>query len=105
MTIKRLQALPARAVRKEIRPAKFLSVVAAFILLANCAAQGIFPNEPIPPAPPGPPAPFPTLAPPSLADESKVLTEAERAEMEAQLTKLAKDREAKIKRRIERPKQ
>lgn len=97
--------MQVRALRNRARRTGFLSV-ACLLLLSACAAEGIFPNDPLPPASPGPPAPYPSFNSPALSegDESRVLTEAERADMEANLTKLAKDREVRVRRRIEQTK-
>jgi hypothetical protein len=83
-----------------------MSAVCASLLLSACAAEGIFPHEALPPATPGPPAPYPSLNATSSTetDQRQILTEAEQAEMEARLTKLAKDREVRVRRRIEQAK-
>jgi hypothetical protein len=104
MATNRLRTMWMRAPRIAAFRAGLLS--ACLLLLAGCTAAGIFPNEPLPPAPPGPPAPFPSVYPSALnePDESRVLTEAERAETEANLAKLAKEREIRVRRRIEQVK-
>jgi hypothetical protein len=93
-----------RALQKRVRPAGFAATVGALVLLAGCAGEGIFPTSGLPPAPPGPPPPFPSFVPTSDTDGEQVMSTAEREAMEQQLAKLAKEREAGVKRRIERGK-
>lgn len=71
-------------------------------MLAACA-DGILPKEELPVAA-GPPPAFPSLSASSLMDRTDptVLTDAERAAIEEELSKLAKEREIRVKRRIER---
>ena len=80
-----------------------LSLAAGLLLLTGCANEGIWPKEDLPPAPPGPP-----LATPSFQsrdsgtdDERGMLTEIERQELEDRLTRLARDREKGVARRID----
>jgi hypothetical protein len=79
--------------------------LSALLMLAGCAGEGIFPTSGLPQAAPGAPPPYPTFGPtgPSEADE-RLLTTAEREALEKQLDKLGSDREAGVRRRIERAK-
>lgn len=65
--------------------------------------EGILPKDALPPAP-AVQAPYPNFAPPDDADDRGVLTPSEREAMEARLTKLAKDREAGVTKRINQSK-
>lgn len=78
-------------------------LASTLLLLAGCAGQGILPQEPLPPAPAGPEPAFPSfIAPNDGDDEARVLTNIEQRELEEELTRLAKQRENSVKRRIER---
>ena len=92
--------------RNGLRRARLLSAACALLLLAGCANDGAFPVSELPPAPPGPPPPFPsfTATAEGAVDGTRVLTTAEREALEAELSKLAIDREAGVRRRIERSK-
>jgi hypothetical protein len=92
------------ALRKRA-PLSALCAVCGLLLLAACTGDGIFPTTGLPPAPPGPPPPYPTFSPtgPSAADE-RLLTTPEREALETQLNKLGSDREAGVRRRIEKTK-
>ena len=71
------------------------------MFLAGCVNEGILPKAELPAANPGGPLPFPTLGVAPADDGDRVLTTAEREAMEAQLSKLARDREVGVKKRIE----
>ena len=79
---------------------------ASLLLLSACANEGIWPTEPMPPAPAGAPPPSPSFLTPNTGsdDERKMLTNLEREELEARLTKLAKDRETGVQKRIQKGK-
>lgn len=80
--------------------------LAGLLLLAGCANEGIWPKEDLPPAPPGPPLATPSFQSRDAAtdDERGMLTEFEREQLEERLTKLAKDREKGVARRIDNSK-
>ena len=81
-----------------------LFALTGLLFLAGCANEGIFPRSELPAANVGPPPPFPTLGVAPAGEDDRVLTTAEREAMEAQLSKLASEREAGVRRRIERSK-
>ncbi|MCC6948815.1 MAG: hypothetical protein IT539_13690 [Bradyrhizobiaceae bacterium] len=95
-----------RAPQKQRRRHKWVAAAACALLLAGCAGQGILPETPLPPEPPGPAPAYPSFNAPDTGDDEarRVLTNIEQQELEAQLSKLAKDRESTVKRRIERAK-
>lgn len=101
-----MRAIRGRAWHNGARRTLLLSATCAGLLLAGCANDGVFPVGELPSAPPGPPPPFPTFSSPAdhAADDTRVLTTAEREAMEAELSKLASEREAGVRRRIERGK-
>ena len=99
-----MQAFCERALQKGSCRAVTLFVLTGLLFLAGCANEGIFPKGELPAANAGPPPPFPTLSAAPLEDDDRVLTTAEREAMEAQLSKLASEREAGVRRRIERSK-
>jgi hypothetical protein len=93
-----------RAVRNRRIGAGFLCIACSAFFLGACAAEGILPKAELPPAP-AVQQPFPTFAPRDGADEERgVLTPAEREAMEARLTRLAKERESGVTRRIDKSK-
>jgi hypothetical protein len=99
-----LRQIQARALQQARRiSARPLAAAAGLLLLAACANEGIWPTEPLPPAPAGPPPPAPSFNSPHVANpgQPEVLTNIEREELEARLSKLAKDREAGVQRRIQ----
>jgi hypothetical protein len=65
-----------------------------------------FTNTPLPPQSPGPRPAYPNLAAPAPqpVDAKPVLTDDQQKAFEAELEKAANDREAKVKRRLERDK-
>jgi hypothetical protein len=71
------------------------------LVLTGCANEGIFPKAELPAPNAGGPLPFPTLSAAPVDDGDRVLSTAEREAMEAQLSKLARDREVGVKKRIE----
>jgi len=83
-----------------------LTAACGFLLLCGCANDAIFPQTPLPPAPEGPAPPAPSFTARDIGsdEERQVLTNLERQEMEARLTKLAKDRETGVQRRIQQTK-
>jgi hypothetical protein len=84
--------------------AGFLAACCGFLTLSGCAAEGILPRTELPPAP-AVQAPYPTFAPRDGSDDERgVLTPTEREEMEARLTRLAKERESNVSRRINQSK-
>jgi hypothetical protein len=99
-----VQAFCERALRNGSSQAVTLFVLTGLLFLAGCANEGIFPKAELPAANVGPPPPFPTLSAAPLEEDDRVLTTAEREAMEAQLSKLASEREAGVRRRIERSK-
>jgi hypothetical protein len=100
-----LKLCDLRANRRHKRGAGFLSTAAAALLLAGCAGDAVFPLASLPPAPPGPAPEYPGLVAPTFHEEDapRILSTSEVKEMEAQLGKLPKDREAIVRRRILRP--
>jgi hypothetical protein len=76
------------------------------VLLCGCANDAIFPTSPLPPAPEGPQPEFPSFTARDIGsdEERQVLTPIERQELEARMTKLAKDRETGVQRRIQQSK-
>jgi hypothetical protein len=82
----------------------FASIGLLCLVLAGCVNEGIFPKGELPAPNAGPPLPFPTLSAAPVDEDDRVLTTAEREAMEAQLSKLARDREAGVRKRIERSK-
>lgn len=101
-----MRRIDERALQK--RPCRLGPVAFAVgtLLLAGCAGQGILPEAALPPGPAGPAPAFPSFNAPDIGDDEtrRVLTNVEQQELETQLTKLAKDRETSVKRRIERTK-
>jgi hypothetical protein len=89
----------ARALQKIGESARRIAVVTAVLVLPACSSPseiGIWPNDPLPPAPAGPPPPYPSFAAPAAdPDAPQVLTNAEREELEARLSRLAKERDPK----------
>ena len=84
------------------RPAALIGALA--LLLAGCANEGGLPflGPTIPPSP-GPQPDYPTLvSPPRDAEKPAILTEAQRKDMEKELDKAAVDREATIRRSLEK---
>jgi hypothetical protein len=65
-----------------------------------------FTNTPLPPQRPGPQPEYPSLAAPApkSADPKPVLSSDQQKEMESALEQAASEREAKVKRRLERDK-
>jgi hypothetical protein len=96
-----LRALDERALRKAPYRTVLLFALIGPSLLAGCVNEGILPKAEIPTANADGPLPFPTLSAAPIDDGDRVLTTAEREAMEAQLSKLARDREAGVKKRIE----
>ncbi len=92
-----------RAVRNRRFCAAFFAAACGLLTLTGCAVEGILPKTELPPAP-AVQAPYPTFAPRDDDSERGVLTPTERQEMEARLTKLAKDRETGVTRRINQSK-
>lgn len=80
-----------------------LWLAAGLLLLTGCANEGIWPKEDLPPAPPGPPLATPGFQSRDSGtdDERGMLTEIERQELEDRLTRLARDREKGVARRID----
>ena len=81
----------------------WLAAAVGLLMLTACANEGIWPKEELPAAPPGPPLPTPSFQSRDAAsdDERGMLTEIERERLEERLTKLARDREKGVARRIE----
>jgi hypothetical protein len=73
------------------------------LLLVGCANEGIWPKEDLPAAPAGGPPPTPSFqSRDKLSDDERgMLTEYERSQLEDRLTKLAKDREKGVAKRID----
>jgi hypothetical protein len=91
----------ARALQKaQYRTVVLFALIGQFFLF-GCVNEGIFPRTELPSANAGEPLPFPTLSAAPIDDGDRVLTTAEREAMEAQLSKLARDREVGVKKRIE----
>jgi hypothetical protein len=65
-----------------------------------------FTNTPLPPQTPGPPPEYPSLAapPPKAPDPKPVLSSDQQKEAESALEKAATEREAKVRKRLERDK-
>jgi hypothetical protein len=99
-----VQASSERALRKGSYRAVLPFALTGALFVAGCANEGIFPRSELPSANVGPPLPFPTLNAAPVDDDNRVLTTAEREAMEAQLSKLASEREAGVRKRIERSK-
>jgi hypothetical protein len=89
----------ARAVQKIGESVHHVAIVGAVLAVSACTSAsdiGIWPNDPLPPAPAGPPPPYPSFTAPAADPAApQVLTNAEREELEARLSRLAKDRNAK----------
>jgi hypothetical protein len=102
----KLRRFNGRALRKRPFWRGPLAFAAGASLLAGCAGQGILPQSALPPDPAGPAPAFPSFIAPDAGDPDvrRVLTNVEQQELEEELTKLAKDRETSVKRRIERTK-
>ena len=84
------------------RPAALIGALA--MLLAGCANEGGIPflSSPVAPSP-GPPPAYPTLvSPPRDAEKPAIMTEAQRKDLEKELDKAAVDREATIRRNLEK---
>lgn len=96
----------ARALRNRPPGAKLLAAACGLLLLVACVGEGILPKTELPPAPAGPQPDYPSFAPrdTGTADERGVLTSTEQQEMEARLSKLAKDRETGVAKRINQSK-
>lgn len=86
--------------------AGLLLLAAGLLLLAGCAGQGILPQSSLPSDPSVPPPPFPSFTTPDPSDDEahRVLTAVEQEELQAELARLAKEREASVQRRIQRSK-
>lgn len=86
----------ARALQKIDERVRCTAGVAAFLLLAGCSSPsqiGIWPEEPLPPAASGPPPAYPSfIAPADDPNAPQVLTNIERQDLEARMSRLAKDR-------------
>jgi hypothetical protein len=96
-----VRAFDERALRKTPYRTALLFALIAPLPLVGCVNEGIFPKAELPAANADGPLPFPTLSAAPVDDGDRVLTTAEREAMEAQLSKLARDREAGVKKRIE----
>jgi hypothetical protein len=98
-----LRLIQARAPQKSSRSGAQLILCCTLLLIAGCANEGIWPTEPLPAAPAGPPPPTPSFHAPKdrIGDQDEVLTNIEREELEARLSKLAKDRQRGVERRIQ----
>jgi hypothetical protein len=96
-----VRASDERALRKERYRAVVLFALIVPFALGGCVNEGIFPKADLPPPNPDGPLPFPTLSAAPVDDGERILTTAEREALEAQLSKLARDREAGVKKRIE----
>ncbi len=96
-----MRALDERALRKGPYRGAVLFALIGSLFLIGCVNEGIFPKAELPSANAGDPLPFPTLNAAPVDDGDRVLSTAEREAMEAQLSKLARDREVGVKKRIE----
>ena len=92
-----------RALQQVNRPKPWLAVAASVFMLAGCANEGIWPKEDLPAAPAGAPLPTPSFQSRDSGtdDERGMMTEIERQQLEERLTKLAKDREKGVAKRID----
>jgi hypothetical protein len=93
--------LGERALRKRPYRVTVTFTLIGTLFLAGCVNEGILPKAELPSPNAGDPLPFPTLSAAPVDDGDRVLSTAEREAMEAQLSKLARDREAGVKKRIE----
>jgi len=100
-----LRRFDERALQQVKRRSPWLAAAAGLLLLAGCTNEGIWPKEDLPPAPVGAPLPTPSFQSRDSGtdDERGMLTEYERGQLEERLTKLAKDREKGVAKRIESP--
>jgi hypothetical protein len=96
-----LRAFDERALRKGPYRVAVLFTLIGPLFLAGCVNEGILPKAALPAPNAGDPLPFPTLSAAPVDDGDRVLSTAEREAMEAQLSKLARDREVGVKKRIE----
>jgi len=100
-----LRRFDERALQQVNRRKPWLAAAAGVFMLAGCANEGIWPKEELPAAPPGPPLPTPSFQSRDKAsdEERGMLTEYERQQLEERLTKLSKDREKGVAKRIDSP--
>lgn len=92
-----------RAVRNRLFGAGFFIAACGLLMLPGCAVEGILPKTELPPAP-AVQQPYPNFAPDGSDDDRGVLTPTEREDMEARLTKLARERESGVTKRINQSK-
>jgi hypothetical protein len=93
--------LDERALQKGPYRTAVLIALIGPLFLTGCVNEGILPKAELPGPNAGEPLPFPTLSAAPVDDGDRVLSTAEREAMEAQLSKLARDREVGVKKRIE----
>jgi hypothetical protein len=98
-----LRRFDGRALQQVNRRKPWLAVAAGMFMLVGCANEGIWPKEELPAAPPGPPLPTPSFQSRDSGtdDERGMMTEIERQQLEERLTKLARDREKGVAKRID----
>jgi hypothetical protein len=98
-----LRRFDERALQQVNRRKRWLAAAVGLLMLAGCANEGIWPKEDLPAAPPGAPLPTPGFQSRDSGtdDQRGMLTEIERDQLEERLTKLAKDREKGVARRID----